>query len=141
MIRRFFLSLILVTMCATATPLSAMAFDPFGGACSAPGTGSATACKTDSTACQANGDPVACNGPKALLLNITDVVSYIAGALAIVMIIVGAIRFVTAGSDVSTGSRTDTDVEDARRTITSALIGLAVIILARTLITYAIRKL
>lgn len=135
MIRRFLCSLLLLTTCLTALPLSAGAFDPFGHACD-PDTNASTVCRTDG-----DSDSVARGGPKVLLLNITDVVAFIAGALAVIMIIVGAIRFVTAGSDVSTGSRTDTDVEDARRTISAALIGLAVIILARTLIFYVISRL
>lgn len=134
MIRRFFLSLVLAMMCLFATPLSAAAFNAFGGACKAPHTDSAVACNNDK-------DSIASGGPKVLLLQITDIVAYIAGALAVIMIIVGAIRFITAGSDVSTGSRTDTDVEDARRSIVAALLGLATIVLARTLIFYLVSRL
>jgi hypothetical protein len=134
MIRRFFLSVSLALLFLVASPLSANAFDPFGDACNAQGTGDAVACNTAK-------DPIASSGPRVLLLNITDVVAYVAGALAVILIIVGAIRFITAGSDVSTGSRTDTDAEDARRTIANALIGLAVIILARTIIFYVIHRL
>jgi len=133
MIRRFVSSLLLATLLFTAAPLSAGAFDPFGDACS-QGTG-------DAVACRANKDSISSSGPRALLLDITNVVAYIAGALAVIMIIVGAIRYITAGSDVSTGSRTDTDAEDARRSIANALLGLVVIILAQLLITYAIRRL
>lgn len=136
MIRRFLLSLMLATTVLTAAPLPAGAtFNPFDGACT-QNTKDSTACSSD-----ANSDSVVKGGPKALMLNITNVVAIIAGALAVIMIIVGAFRFITAGSDVSTGSRTDTDVEDARRTITSSLLGLAVIILARTIIFYVIDKL
>jgi hypothetical protein len=135
MIRRFFSSLLLAVIIFVAAPLSATAaFDPFGYACDANGTNAAVACRADK-------DPISSSGPKVLILNITEVVAYIAGALAIIMIIVGAIRFITAGSDVSTGSRTDTDIEDARRTITTALLGLAVIVLARVIIFYVVSRL
>ncbi len=135
MMRRFVLSLLLATMCLMAGSLSASAFDPFGGACN-QNTGDAVTCKSND-----NTDSVVKSGPKAILVNITNIVAYIAGAVAVIMIIVGGIRFITAGSDVSTGSRTDTDVEDARRSVAGALIGLAVIVLAKTIITYAIRRL
>jgi hypothetical protein len=51
------------------------------------------------------------------------------------------LKFITSGSNVSTGSRTDTDVEDARRGLGNAVIGLVVIVLARTLIIYIVNRL
>ncbi|HXE10001.1 MAG TPA: hypothetical protein VN554_01085 [Verrucomicrobiae bacterium] len=139
--RRFALSLLLAMMCMMAAPLAASAFNPFGNACDAQSkqdqpVEQSTACRTNSSS-----DSVAANGPKALILKITDIIAYVSGALAVILIIVASIRFITAGSDVSTGSRTDTDVEDARRSIGSALIGLAVIVLARTIIFYVIKRL
>jgi len=59
----------------------------------------------------------------------------------VIVMIVGALRFASSGSDVSTSSRTDTDIENARRTIGSAVIGLVVIILARTIILFVLSKL
>lgn len=125
-------------MCMMASPLAAFAgFNPFDNACKGvTNAGQATACRTN-----ASSDSVAANGPQALILKITDIVAYISGALAVILIIVASIRFITAGSDVSTGSRTDTDVEDARRSIAGALIGLAIIVLARTIIFYVIKRL
>ncbi|HVX58086.1 MAG TPA: hypothetical protein VHA37_10295 [Candidatus Saccharimonadales bacterium] len=136
--RRFVLSLLLAVTCLMAAPLAANAgFNPFSNACNGvSNSGDAVACKTDTST-----DSVAAGGPKELIMRITDIIAYVAGALAVILIIVGSIRFITAGSDVSTGSRTDTDVEDARRTIASALIGLAVIVLARTIIFYVIKRL
>jgi hypothetical protein len=128
------MSLILAMTILTAAPLSAGAFHPFGGACGGDNAGEAVACKNDE-------DAIASKGPQELLLKITRIVAYIAGALAIIVLIVSAIRFITAGSDVSTGSRTDTDIEEARRGIAGALIGLAVIVLAQVIIAYVIRRL
>ena len=135
MARRLILSLFLFAAFLTVVPTTAAAFDPFGHACNS-NTSNAVACKTDR-----GSDSIVAQGPKVLLLNITDVVAYITGALAVIMIVVGALRFITSGSDVSTGSRHDADVEEARRTIAGALIGLLVIILARTIIFYVINKL
>jgi len=136
MIRRFFLSLLLAMMCVAA-PVSAAAFDPFGGSTC---TGKATQGGSAAAACRTTGgDPI--SGPGGLLLDITNIVAYFAGAVAVIMIIAGSIKFITSGTDVSTGSRTDTDVEDAKRMIGNALIGLAIIILAKVIISYVIRRL
>jgi hypothetical protein len=75
-----------------------------------------------------------------VLDNVTNIIAYIAGAAAVIVIIIGAIRFVTSGSDVSVGSRIDDDVLNAKRSVSGALIGLAVIILAKVLIVYVLSK-
>ncbi len=122
-----------------ALPVSVQAKDVFAPVCnSGSGTGNSAVC-TDKNKTTPQQDPF--SGPNGLLANITKIVSYIAGAAAIIMIIVSALRFITSGSDVSTSSRTDTDVENARRGLASALIGLAVIVLARTLILFLLNRL
>ena len=80
-------------------------------------------------------------GPDGVLIKITNIVAFIAGAIAVIMILVGSIRFITSGSDISKGSRVDTDVEAARDTIVNALIGLAIIVLAKIIITYVVSRL
>lgn len=131
--RRLLPAIILVMMCAQAAPLPAAAFNPFGKNVCFGQTASAAACNTS------NSDPI--SGPKGILLKVANIIAYFAGAVALIMILVGALRYITSGSDLSTGSRTDTDVEEAKSTIASALIGLAVIILAKVIISFVIRKL
>ena len=140
--RRFIMSLLLVTICFAAAPAAVLAFNPFN---------TNTVCtdnNKNSAACQSdNKNPLAYdpNDPNsshsAILLKVANIIAYLAGAIAIIIIIAGGIKFITSGSDVSTGSRTDTDVEDARRMIASALVGLAIIILAKAIITYVISRL
>jgi hypothetical protein len=145
--RRFFLSLVLVVMCSTAAPVAVLAFNPFEGGtqCSAQGHQNDPGCNCsekaqNSAACKATGaDPI--SGTQGIFFDIANIVAYLAGAIAVIMILAGAFKFITSGTDVSTGSRTDTDVEDARRMIANALIGLAVIVLAKVIITYVIRRL
>jgi len=79
-------------------------------------------------------------GRGSVLINIVNIIAYVAGAAAIIVIIIGAIRFATAGSDTSKGGRVDDDVANARRTIANALIGLVVIALGKFLITYVLGK-
>lgn len=134
--RRLMLAVALVVLCLIAAPQYASAYDPFSSVCRGNNQDSAV-CSTQEEAA-GQGDPL--TGPNGTLAHITNIVAYVAGAAAIIVIIVSALRFVTAGSDVSTGSRTDTDVEDARRSLAGAVIGLAVIVLARTLILYVLKK-
>lgn len=77
---------------------------------------------------------------KGVLYSITNLIAYIAGGAAIIMMIYGAFRFATSGSDMSTNSRTDTDVEDAKRAITNAIIGLVIIVAGKVLIDFVLSK-
>lgn len=134
MVRRglIILTTTLLVFLASLTP--AYAFDPFGGGvCGGSKAGQSVACSTNG-----NSDPIA--GSNGLFVKVTNILAYLGGAVAIIIIIVGAVRFITAGSDLSTGSRTDTDIEDARRSIIGALVGLVIIILAKVLITYFVSK-
>lgn len=120
-----------VVAISTASPV--LAYDAFPEIKCEGKVGKSTVCNTPA------GDPIA--GPDGILLKAVDIVAYIAGAFAIIMILVASIRFITSGSDLSTNSRTDTDVEQAKSTIASALVGLAVIVLAKTIIKFVIEKL
>lgn len=80
-------------------------------------------------------------GPHGLLIDIANIIAYIAGAAAIILILIGAFKLVTSGSDTSKGGRVDDDVVEARRSIVNALVGLVIIVLAKTLIVYVIGKL
>lgn len=133
MIKRFISSLVLAFMCLIAAPLTASAYQAYSGVqCSGEAAKSAV-CKDKTTK-----DPL--TGDNGMLIKITNIIAFFAGAIAIIMIIVSAIRFTTSGSDISTGSRHDSDVEDARKTIANALIGLAVIIMARTIIVFVLNR-
>lgn len=81
--------------------------------------------------------PAVCNsssenpisGAGGLLIAIANIVAYVAGAAAIILIIAAAIRFVTSGGDPG-------NVKKARDTVLYALIGIAIVILARTIIFF-----
>ncbi len=123
-----------LSLCAVARPAPAQAFDLFGGVnCGDAKNATSATCSSRTTE-----NPL--TGPNGELIKVTNIVAYAAGAAAVILIIISAIRFVTSGSDISTNSRTDTDVETAKRTIANAMIGLAVIVLARTLIVFVIKK-
>ena len=117
-----------------------------------PGNGSNDVCSSGSSASSSavcgqaqnkdnplTGCPDHCG--HGILNDATNIVAIVAGSAAIIIMIVGALRFATSGSDVSTSSRTDTDIENARRSIVSAAVGLVVIVLARFIIDFVLSKL
>lgn len=131
-LKQFYLATTLLSLCLFAAPPTVAAFDIFP-TCNTAGSGSAV-CSDKQPAGGSN--PVVDK-----IRGITNIVAWVGGAAAVIIIIISALKFVTSGSDISTGSRTDTDVEDARRALGGALIGLAIIVLARTLIVFVLDKL
>ncbi len=128
MIRRL-LPVLLLTCCLFAIPLTASAFDPFPKGpelidCS--GTEANTAiCATPEA------DP---SGPNGIIISVAHIVTFVAGALAVILIVYGAIKYVTANGDAG-------GIKSAKHTVVYSLVGLAVIILAQTIINYVILRL
>jgi Type IV secretion system pilin len=105
---------------------SALAFNPFDDVKCEGTNQESTICNT------ANNDPV--SGSNGLLAKITNIVSYVAGGAAIILLLVGSIRYITSGGDSG-------NVKKAKDTVFYALIGLAVIVVARSLILFVLSKL
>ena len=84
------------------------------------------ALNSSSAACQDLSKP---DGLSNTLKNATNTVLFIAGALAVIMIIYGAIRFMTAHGN-------EKQVESARLIVTYSVIGLIIAILAYALVTF-----
>ena len=113
-------------VCA-APATTASAFDTTGGVdCSGPAKNSVI-CKE-----RTSQNPV--SGSDGLLVRITEIVSYIAGAAAIIIVIISGIRYASSGGDSA-------KVSSAKSTLVGAVIGLIVIVLARILIIYVVKKL
>jgi hypothetical protein len=132
-VKRIVFALALFSLCFLSSPATIHAKDLFGNSVCSGGAKNSAVC-TDSRHTDPKNDPL--SGSNGLLLKITNIIAYIGGAAAIIMLIVGGLRFITSGTDVSTGSRTDTDVEEARHTVAGALIGLAIIVFGRMLILF-----
>lgn len=104
-------------------PGSAAAWNPFGEVdCSVRGSANSAVCK-DSRGAAA--DPV--SGPDGIILKIANVVAVVAGIAAVIIIVLAGLRMVT-----SSGS--SEDIAGARRTLIYAIVGIIVIVLARTII-------
>jgi hypothetical protein len=84
-----------------------------------------------SAACNAGGDPI--TGSGGAIAKVTTLIAYIAGIAAIITIIVGGVMYVLSQGDSG-------KIKAARDTVLYAVIGLVVIILARTIIIFVIGK-
>src|ERR1700691_1844063 len=123
--RRLIVSILLFMLCFCGSLQPAYAFDPFG-FCNQAGAGNSAVCNGKS-----NTDPL--TGTNGVILKITNIVAIVAGIAAVIILIIGGLRYVTSGGD--SGS-----VASAKSTIIYALIGLVVIALAKTIIAYVVSK-
>ena len=89
------------------------------------------ALNSSSAACQDLSKP---DGLSNILKNATNIVLFIAGALAVIMIIYGSIRFMTAHGN-------EKQVESARLIVTYSVIGLIIAILAYALVNFVLSDL
>ena len=116
------------------TPATVAAFGPFSDVCSNGDASGSALCNSTSKS-DSKGNPLnPLTGGKGLLGAITEIIAFIAGAAAIILIVVGALRFVTAGGDSNKAA-------SARKTVVNALIGLAVIVIGKVLIDFVLSKL
>lgn len=66
--------------------------------------------------------------------NITNILLYLAGAIAVVMIIIGGVRYATSQGDQSA-------ITSAKNTVLYAVIGLIVTIIAYAIVNFVVMKL
>ncbi|HET7320743.1 MAG TPA: hypothetical protein VFI84_04140 [Candidatus Saccharimonadales bacterium] len=108
------------------TPVAAQAFSPFGGVdCSKA---------SDSAVCSehSSGNPL--TGPDGVIVKAANIVAIIAGIAAVILIIIGGLKYVTSGGDSNA-------VGSAKNTVLYALVGLVVIAVAKILITFVVSRL
>lgn len=100
------------------------------------GDGNSKLCSGDavsSAVCQDRTDKNPLTGSDGLLIKIANIISWVAGAAAIIVILVSAIRYITSGGDAG-------KVSSAKGALINATIGLIVIILSRTLIVFILNR-
>ena len=108
---------------------SAGAFELFNVCKDRPEAADSTTCVTKSSS---SADPI--SGDDGILNKIADLVAFVAGAIAVVIILVGSIRMVTSNGDANS-------VATSRRIIIGALVGLLIIVFARLIIYFVLTKL
>ena len=93
-------------------------------------------CPAGSTSetCQSKTTANPLTGTGGLLYKVATVVSIVAGIAAVIMIVLGGMRYITSGGDTQ-------KITSAKHTIVGALIGLVIIVLAQTIITFVIKRL
>jgi glucose uptake protein GlcU len=89
---------------------------------------------TNLQAVQCKGCPADLFGEHGVFKNITNTVLYIVGILAVIMLIIGGIKYVTSGGDSK-------KVTDAKNTILYAIIGLIICFLAFAIVNFVIAAL
>ncbi len=101
-------------------------FDPFADICD-PSTADAAACST-------NGKDDPLSGSDGLIMKAVMILSYATGAAAVIMVILGGLKFITANGDANS-------VSSARNTVLYALIGIVVFAASQLIVRFVISSL
>lgn len=123
-------SLLTLAISATIILIPALAYanvatDP---ACTTGGSAAA-----NSSLCQQSGsNPLI--GPDGIITKAIKIISYFAGAAAVIMIIISGIQFVISHGDSS-------GVATARKTLIYAIVGIAVVIFAQAIVIFVLNNL
>ncbi len=124
--RRLLLSLLVTTSAVLFLSIPAMAqnvvTDP---ACGVGGTGGSAYCQ------QSGSNPIV--GPNGLITKVINIISYIAGIAAVIMVIISGIMFVNSHGDSNS-------VKTARNTLMYAIIGLIIVVIAQTLVRFVLSR-
>lgn len=128
-IRRFVASVGILCLLTGLVPQVAAAYDPLSGVCPAGGQSSTSAVCTDKST---NGNPI--SGSNGVLEKVTNIIALVSGAAAIILILVGSIRYVISNGDSN-------KINSAKNTVINSLIGLAIVVIARTIIIFVLGKL
>ncbi len=93
----------------------------------------ATGTTAESSVCQAQnaGDPI--TGTNGVLAKAARLISYLAGATAIILLIVGGFMYVTSDGEAS-------KLSTAKNTVIYAVVGLVVVVFAQSIIIFVINK-
>ena len=132
MMKRCLLVLVLlgaIMLPAAQATAATAAFDPFGafkgsgGACSGSARSSAV--------CSSNGSNNL-TGSGGILHKITVIVAWLAGVVAVILIIISAVEFVTSGGDSG-------KVATARSALIGAIVGILIVAFAQLILEFVIK--
>ena len=85
-------------------------------------------------AARCDGCPTDLFGDKGVFRQVTNTILYIVGIIAVIMLIIGGIKYVTSGGDSK-------KVTDAKNTVLYAIIGLVISFLAFAIVNFVISAL
>ena len=91
------------------------------------------ACKVDSTSplCNDKGDKLF--GPDSIWTKIVNTLIYVTGAIAVIMMVIGGMRFTLSGGDAS-------GTKSARETIIYAAVGLVVAMMSYAIVNFVLSR-
>ena len=95
---------------------------------------SATSLQDGAQAAQCDGCPANLFGDTGVFRQVTNAILYIVGIIAVIMLIIGGIRYVISGGDSK-------KVTDAKNTVLYAIIGLVICFLAFAIVNFVINAL
>ena len=98
------------------------------------GSVSAMTLQEGAEAAKCDGCPADLFGDTGIFKQVTNVILYIVGIIAVIMLVIGGIRYVVSGGDSK-------KVTDAKNTILYAIIGLVIAFLAFAIVNFVISAL
>ena len=96
-------------------------------ACNIPGASRSSYCQDK------NNTPTSTNPIISILKSAINVVSYMAGVAAVIAILISSIKFMTANGDAN-------NISSAKRTLVFAAVGIIVVIIAQSIVAFALKK-
>jgi hypothetical protein len=126
------LLVLLIAVLAIGLHSSAGAFSPLDSVCNDPNAANSPTCQDIASQNKKMTDPVV-----HIIQVAVNLIAAVAGAASIIIIIISGFQFVTAGG-ASPGQRSNdpNKVKSARATLSGALVGLVIIALAWTIVTF-----
>ncbi len=123
------LLLVIATVLFMAIPAKGVvgAQDPFNDICTGPAANS-SACRTKGT----TSNPLF--GQTGIITRVVQVMVMFAGVVSVIMIMLGGFKYITSAGDSA-------KVSSAKDTILYAVIGLAITVLAQSIVTFVLMKL
>jgi len=121
---------------AVAMSRPAQAFDLFGQACSANSNNNSqnsSVCQSSGSSQNASGDN-SLYGKNGVLTKAIVILDILIGIIAVIMVIVGGLKYVLSGGDSN-------QTNSARDTILYAVIGIVVAVMGRAIIIFVINRL
>lgn len=115
--------LIITTLIAIATSLVLPSSDALAAFAQSMGDGASSAKGIDQA--------TTLFGPSGMFQTITNVLLFVVGAISVIMLIVGGIRYVVSGGD-------STAVQGAKNTILYAIVGIVICLLAYAVVSFVI---
>lgn len=129
MIKRLILALSIIV--AGLTPAAALAYDPLAGPCQGITTSPVCNQNTQQQTVAGNQNPIA--GPEGILQIVANIMAMVTGIVAVIMIIYAGIRYITSSGNPERTKK-------AKDMIINAVVGLAVVALAWSFISFVIQK-